>query len=97
MSESKRKLFNGSQKAKIAIAALKGDKTINELAQETGVHPTQINQWKKELQERAAELFENKRGPKQLDEQKDPEKLYAKIGQLNVELDWLKKKSGIIP
>lgn len=97
MSESKRKIFSGSQKAKVALAALKGDKTINELAQESGVHPTQINQWKKELQERAAELFETKRGPKPVDEQSDPEKLYAKIGQLNVELDWLKKKSGIIP
>ncbi len=97
MSESKRKLFSGSQKAKLALSALKGDKTINELSQESGVHPTQINQWKKELQERAVELFENKRGPKPVDEQSDPEKLYAKIGQLNVELDWLKKKSGISP
>jgi transposase len=97
MSESKRKLFSGSQKAKLALAALKGDKTINELSQESGVHPTQINQWKKELQDRAVELFENKRGPKPVDEQSDPEKLYAKIGQLNVELDWLKKKSGISP
>ncbi len=71
MSESKRKLFSGSQKAKLALAALKGDKTINELSQESGVHPTQINQWKKELQERAVELFENKRGPKPVDEQSD--------------------------
>ena len=60
MSESKRKVFTGTQKAKIAIEAIKGTKTINE----NGVHPTQVNQWKKELLENAGSLFEGKRGPK---------------------------------
>jgi transposase-like protein len=95
MSESKRKVFTGSQKAKVALAAVKGDKTINEIAQSYGVHPTQVSQWKKELLENAGSLFEGKRGPKAVDAQSDPEPLYAKIGQLNVELDWLKKKSGL--
>ena len=49
MSESKRKFFTGGQKAKVALAAVKGVKTINEIAQEYGVHPTQVSQWKKEL------------------------------------------------
>ena len=91
MSESKRKIFTGAQKAKVALAAVKGTKTINEIAQEYGVHPTQVNQWKKELLENASSLFEGKRGPKPVNAQSDPDRLYAKIGQLNMELDWLKK------
>ena len=60
----------------------------------TVVHPTQVNQWKRELLENAGSLFEGKRGPKPADAQGDPDGLYAKIGQLNMELDWLKKSLG---
>jgi transposase len=95
MSESKRKIFTGKQKAKVALEAVKGIKTINEIAQEFGVHPTQVSQWKKDLLENAGSLFEGKRGPKPVNAQSDPDRLYAKIGQLNMELDWLKKKSGL--
>ena len=95
MSEKKRKIFTGTQKAKVALEAVKGTKTVNEIAQEFGVHPTQVNQWKKELLANAGSLFEGKSGPKRVDAQSDPDRLYAKIGQLNMELDWLKKKSGI--
>jgi transposase-like protein len=49
MSESKRKIFTSSEKAKVALEAVKGIKTINKIAQVHGVHPTQVNQWKKEL------------------------------------------------
>ena len=95
MSESKRKTFTTAQKAKVALEAIRNEKTVNQIAQEHNVHPTQVNLWKKELLERAAELFETKRGPKPVDAQSDPDRLFAKIGQLNMELDWLKKKSGI--
>jgi transposase-like protein len=95
MSESKRKIFSSAQKAKVALEAIKGVKTINQIAQEYGVHPTQVHLWKKELLENAGSLFDGKRGPKPADAQSDPDRLYAKIGQLNMELDWLKKKSGI--
>ncbi len=95
MSESKRKIFTGVQKAKVAVEAIKGLKTINQIAQEYGVHPTQVGLWKKELLENAGSLFEGKRGPKPVNGQNDPDRLYAKIGPLNMELDWLKKKSGI--
>jgi transposase-like protein len=95
MSEIKRHSFSGQQKAKVALEAIRGVKTINEIAQEYGVHPTQIRQWKNELVEQAAGIFDVKRGPKTVDAQSDPDRLYAKIGQLNMELDWLKKKSGI--
>ena len=47
MSESKRKIFSGAQKAKVAVEAIKGEKTINQIAQEFGVHPTQVGLWKK--------------------------------------------------
>ena len=62
MSESKRKIFTGAQKAKIALEAVRGTKTINEIAQDNSVHPTQVNQWKKELMDNASSLFEGKRG-----------------------------------
>ena len=77
MSESKRKVFTGAQKAKVALAAVKGLKTINEIAQEFSVHPTQVNQWKKELMDNAGSLFEGKRGPKPTNEQSDPARLYS--------------------
>jgi transposase-like protein len=97
MSNIKRKTFGSALKAKVALEAIKGEKTLNQIAQEHAVHPTQVNLWKKELLTHAADLFEGKRGPKPLDAQADPDRLYAKIGQLNLELDWLKKKSGISP
>ena len=95
MNEKKRKILTCTQKAKIALEAVKEQKTVNEVAQEYGVHPTQIGLWKKVLLENASQLFEVKRSAKPLDPQSDPVRLYAKIGQLNMELDWLKKKSGI--
>ena len=94
MSESKRKVFTGTQKAKVAIEAIKGTKTINEIAQEHGVHPNQVSQWKKDLLENAGSLFESKRGLKVVNAQSDPDRLYAKIGQLNMELDWLKSSTA---
>ena len=95
MSEKKRKLFSSQQKAKVALEALRGVKTINEIAQEFGVHPTQVGLWKKELQEQASGIFDVKRGPKPVDPSASPERLYSEIGRLKMELDWLKKKSGI--
>ncbi len=94
MSEKKRTLMSSQQKAKVALEAAKGSKTVNEIAQEFGVHPTQVGLWKKALLENASQLFEVKRGSKVHDPQSDPERLYAKIGHLNMELEWLKKKSG---
>ncbi len=97
MSEKKCKVFSGEFKAKVALEAVRGVKTVNEIAQDFGVHPTQVGQWKRELQEQAAGLFEGERGPKPVDESAGPERLYSEIGRLKMELDWLKKKSGISP
>ena len=82
-------------KAKVGLEALRGVKTINEIGQEYGVHPMQVGQWKKEIQEQAKTLFEGKRGPKPVAAHREPDRLYGEIGRLKVELDWLKKKSGI--
>ena len=96
MSEAKkRKVHTPEFKAKVGLEALRGAKTINEIGQDYGVHPVQIGQWKKEIQEQAKTLFEGRRGPKPVAAYWEPELLYSEIGKLKVELDWLKKKSGI--
>lgn len=96
MSEAKkRKVHSPEFKARMGLEALRGLKTINELGQEYGVHPVRVGQWKKEIQEQAKTLFEGKRGPKPAAEHREPERLYSEIGKLKMELDWLKKKSGM--
>ena len=96
MSErKKRKVYSPEFKAKVGLEALKGIKTVNEIGQEYGVHPVQVGQWKKAIQEQASRLFEGKRGPKPVAEHQQPDKLFSEIGKLKMELDWLKKKSGI--
>lgn len=94
MSEKGRKSFTSQHKAKVALEAIRGAKTVNEIAQEFSVHPTQVGQWKKELQAQAPSIFDSKRGPKPVDPSASPERLYSEIGRLKMELDWLKKKSG---
>jgi transposase-like protein len=96
MSESKQRQFHSPEfKAKVGLEAIRGTKTINEIGLEFGVHPVQVGQWKKEIQQQAKTLFEGKRGPKPVDAHREPELLYSEIGKLKVELDWLKKKSGM--
>jgi len=95
MSERKRKSFTSQHKTKVALEAIRGVKTVNEIAQEFGVHPRQVGEWKRELLARAPSIFETKRGPKAEDPSASPERLYSEIGRLKMELDWLKKKSGI--
>jgi transposase-like protein len=95
MSEGKkRKVHSAEFKAKVGMEAVRGLKTLNEIGQQHGVHPVVVGQWKKEIAERAATLFEGKRGPKPA-AHTDEERLYGEIGRLKMELDWLKKKSGL--
>jgi transposase len=95
MGSTKRKVHSAEFKAKVGLEALKSLRTINEIGQEYGVHPKMVGQWKKEIVEQASVLFEGKRGPKAVDEHSDADRLYSEIGRLKVELDWLKKKSGL--
>jgi len=90
-----KKKFNPAFKAKVALEALKGQKTIAELARIYEVHPNQIGQWKKQIQAEMPKIFNGKRDREEKDREELVEELYRQIGQLKVELDWLKKKSGL--
>jgi transposase-like protein len=89
-----RKGYGGEFKAKVALEAIKGQRTINELASEYGLHPTQIMQWKKQAMEELPMLFSDKRKKRESSDEELKAQLYQQIGQLKVELDWLKKKVG---
>ena len=92
--KNKRRNHAAQFKAKVAFEAAKGDKTIAQLASEYQVHPTQIMQWRKQLLELLPEIFSRRRETDQQEQEKLTAELYQQIGQLKVELDWLKKKSG---
>ena len=88
-----RKQFSNEFKAKVALEALKGEKTIAQLSSEYGVHASQINTWKQQAREKLPDLFGRSSG---LDEQRreaEQDRLYQQIGRLQVEVDWLRKKS----
>ena len=87
-----RKKFTNEFRAKVALAALKGDKTMSELAGEFEVHPTQVAAWRNELKDRAAEIFCSPRDKTAGNKAELIEELYKSLGQMKVESDWLKKK-----
>ena len=88
----KRKQYSPEFKAKVAMAAIKGDQTTSELAARYQIHHTMISTWKRELLERAPELFESKAGKKAKSHQDEVDNLYRQIGQLSVERDFLARK-----
>jgi len=89
-----KKTFTADFKSKVAIEAVKGNKTINELASEFEVHPSQIQNWKKLLLEGSKDLFSGKKEKTEESVMQERDRLYAQVGRLAVELDWLKKKTG---
>ncbi len=91
MNKTKRKRYTGAFKAKVGLEALMGVKTVGQIAREYQVHPVQVTQWKGVIRDHLPELFEPARVP---GENQDDliAQLHAKIGQLTVEADWLKKK-----
>jgi putative transposase len=90
----KRRSFSGAFKAKVALAACRGEKTTAQLAAEFGVHAGQVTAWKKQLLEGAAELFEDGRSKRAAEEASSEEELYEQIGRLKMEVEWLKKKAA---
>ena len=90
-----RRQYSADWKAKVALEAIKGQRTVQEIASHYEVHPTLVTHWKKQLLEGAAEIFSyGKRAAADAEEELKAE-LYQQIGKLQVEVDWLKKKSGL--
>ena len=86
--KQKRRKFSGAFKAKVAIEALKERETLAEISKRFEVHPNMISKWKQEFLDRSAEVFDKK---SDAESEVDPDKLFAKIGQLEMENDFLKK------
>jgi transposase-like protein len=93
----KRKQHSAAFKAQVALATLKGDRTVNELAAQFAVHPTLIHGWKKQLLTQAEMLFANGSKAATADVEAEKTELFEQIGRLKMELEWLKKKVGPIP
>ena len=89
---AKRRRIEAALKAKAALAAVRGDRTMGELAGQFGVHPTQIGHWKRQLLDGATELFSDNQRRKTDDQAALVAELYEQIGRLQMELAWLKKK-----
>lgn len=92
--KAKRRRHDPEFKARVALEALKGIKTASEIAKEYQIHPAQVSEWKKQMAEGAASLFDSNGAQKDEEEfERERARLHAKIGQQAVELDWLTKKS----
>jgi transposase len=90
----KRKQHSAALKAQVALAAVKADRTVNELASQYGVHPTLIHSWKKQLLAGAEQVFSNGSKAASADGEAQKAELFEQIGRLKMELEWLKKKVG---
>jgi putative transposase len=90
----KRRTFGAAFKARVALAAMRGDRTTAQLASEFSVHTSQVTAWKKQLLEHVAELFEDGRRKDSEPSSANEQELYEQIGRLKMEAEWLKKKSA---
>lgn len=95
MKKQQRKTYTTEFKVKVVLEAFKGQRTINEISSHYGIHPNQVNQWKKQAVESLPDVFSSRRARVAEDEEVRTGQLYQQIGQLKVELDWLKKKAGL--
>jgi putative transposase len=91
-----RKRYDGNFKARIALEAIRGDRTVSEIASVYGVHPNQISKWKKQALDELPKIFSGRYEKTEVQGKELTDQLYQQIGQLKVELDWLKKKAGLI-
>ena len=95
MKKQQRKTYSTEFKVKVVLEAFKGQRTINELCSHYGVHPNQVSQWKKHAVESLPDVFSARRARVTEEDEALKARLYQQIGQLQVELDWLKKKAGV--
>ena len=93
MVRSMRRQHDAAFKARVALEAIKGEKTIAQIASEYSVHPNQIRQWRQRLLEELPQVFSDRRQRAEQDSEELQAELYRQIGQLKVEVEWLKKKS----
>ena len=93
---SSKRQYNGRFKAQIVLDAIKGEKTISEIASHYSIHPSQIHKWKRHVLDELPKMFSDNGKKIQQDNEKLQSELYEQIGKLKVELDWLKKKGGIV-
>lgn len=93
-----RRRFSAKQKAQIVLEILKEEKTIAQIASEYSMHPNQLHRWKRQVVDHLDELFQKdhkQERTKQTDHERQLEELYAEIGRLTTQVNWLKKKSGL--
>lgn len=91
----KRRSFRSEFKARVALEAIKNQHTLQEIASRFEVHPNQVAQWKRQALESLPEAFSKSRVLEQKSDEELRDRLYQQIGRLQVELEWLKKKSGV--
>lgn len=90
-----RRTFSADFKARVALEAIREQKTINELASEFGVHPNLIREWKKRLLDEMPQVFNSHKATDEKAQEEERERMFQQIGQLQYELAWLKKKAGL--
>jgi len=92
----RRKRYSSQFKFRVALEAMKGQATINEIASQNNVHPNQVRNWKKQLVEEGAAVFERETSRDRREQEAQEAELYEQIGRLKMELEWLKKKANRI-
>ena len=95
MKKQNRTSYTTEFKVKVVLEAFKGQRTINEISSYYGIHPNQVMNWKKQAIESLPEVFSTRRTRDAQAEEELKGQLYQQIGQLKVELDWVKKKAGL--
>ena len=93
-----RKLYSPEEKARLALEAIRGERTINEIAAENNVHPNMLSRWKREAETNMMQLFRDdsaKERRAQKAREGELQELYAQIGRLTAQNEWLKKKCGL--
>jgi transposase-like protein len=94
---AQRRKHTGQFKARVAVEAITGHKTVNEISTEYGVHASQIHKWKKEALERLPDVLDDSRRSRRAAHEAVESRLYQQIGQLTMEVEYLKKKLGLCP